>query len=248
MIVDLVAEDVHTVKWGYNLADLQRLSGMAVARCRFRSGDYHEKIDAAWMGIAEALCVVDRPEPADLLNAGMSAVAEYGAALRHHHGLDSTTGDHGPRFIRYWTPGAATPFDERLVESMTVWSIWPALTDRQRRAVLALAVHGDYDRAAVAEGLTLTGYMSRLDRARRAFRGHWFDDETPPRRTMDRRAPRPAMHCGNARITRSQLDEIRARYEAGETQMALAVEYGSTSSTVSKLLRGMTRPVQEVTA
>lgn len=229
----------------WTLADLSRLSRIAVARCRGWAGTYTDRYDEAWMGIAEALSSGCTDE-SDLINAGASAAAGWQDDHRRHHGVNNRgIDDWSPGFARYWTAAPATPFDERLTEHMALHQIWSTLTEVSCTAITALAVHGDYRKAAAAEGVAMGTYMSRVDRARSRVATAWLDGETPVRRRIDRRAPWAATYRGRPRITETQLAEIRTRYDAGESQTALAAEYGSTSSTISKLLRGTSRPAPD---
>jgi hypothetical protein len=47
---------------------------------------------------------------------------------------------------------------------------------------------------------------------------------------------------GTAKLTASAVDDIRARYSAGETQRPLAQEYGVSQSTVSLIVQGRRWP------
>jgi hypothetical protein len=48
----------------------------------------------------------------------------------------------------------------------------------------------------------------------------------------------PGEECWNHKLTLEQVEDIRARVTYGETQAALANEYGVAQTTVSKLVRG----------
>jgi DNA invertase Pin-like site-specific DNA recombinase len=66
----------------------------------------------------------------------------------------------------------------------------------------------------------------------------WEADDVPVRDEHPQvEACRPGQHGGRA-LTVEQAGEVRRRHAGGESQQALAAEYGVSSSTVSKIVRG----------
>jgi DNA-directed RNA polymerase specialized sigma24 family protein len=240
-------DDEHTIAWGYNLADIDLLARRSVARAYTKWGDRTDRYQAAWSAIAEHLCTADKaPDPKDLTATGWRAVNDTARADARHRGADIETGSLAAGYVRYWTSSGICPFEERLVDQAALWQILPALTPRQRQALTALAATEDYDLAASALGVSTNTLSSYLTDARRRFYALWHEGETPSSMwRLDKRRWRRTEQPG--RITASQLDDIRARYHAGETQPALAAEFGVARSTINRLLTGKSRPAPERT-
>lgn len=177
--------DVHDIRHGYNLADLDQLARAAV-RVGARTGvtSAAELYDSAWSAIAERLCTADEP-PArtDLIGAGMSAISDAVWAAERCHGWDRQAHDIRPSFATYWIDHAGpTPSPERAVIDRTaLWQIWASgpLTDGQRQALLALATYRDYQLAADSLGLPYKTFHQRVRYARQAFLTAWHEGETP---------------------------------------------------------------------
>ncbi|MFF5261292.1 hypothetical protein ACFY4C_20310 [Actinomadura viridis] len=176
--------DVHTIRHGYNLADLDRLARGSIWRAWMASMPFDERHAIAWSAIAEHLCDAEhRPEPGDLVRAAESAISRTIYDHWHHRGYDYNkgAGEMG-RFVAYWTGLGTTPdFGPGIVDRTALWQIWELLNDNHRRALLALATHGDYRAAADDLGLTYKAYTMLLVRARRAFFELWHEGETPSR-------------------------------------------------------------------
>lgn len=183
-------DDLHTLRFGYNMADLDRLTRLAAGRVF--GGDFFivDKYDLAWSAIAEALyAAADRPDPQDLVRTGQKAISAARMKDLGQHGL-STSGP-APRFAAYWTGLRATPSPEtRIVERTALWQILPHLTEVQRAAVHALAVHGSYTAAAGALGIRYGAFVNQIHLARRRFFSLWLEGETPVRARVDRRVGR----------------------------------------------------------
>lgn len=241
-----VVDDVHTIKWGYNLADLNKLARIAVSRARTKGGNYRWRYEQAWSAIAEHLCTAtQRPEPGDLIDTGWNAVVRAVAAEIHHYGYSP---DHGtntaPGFARYWAPTRTRSHESFVVERIALWQIWPRLTSREQQALTALAATGDMHTTAAATGKTVASASVRVTAARRHFLAWWHEGELPsaPWKTIQHAKPRPRMYRGRRRLTESEVSALRARYVAGETVTALAAEAGVGKSTLSALIRGTRRP------
>ncbi|MFD0902371.1 hypothetical protein [Actinomadura sediminis] len=181
----MTATDVHEIRHGYNLADLDRLAHAAIWRHWMTSIPLQDRRDLAWSAIAEHLCTAEtRPEPVDLIRAAEDAISRTRYDDWHHQGYDYNKQDGRAmgRFVAYWTGLGVTPdFGPAIIDRTALWQIWPHLNDNHRRALLALATHGDYHAAADALGLTYKAYTMLLVRARRAFFTLWHEGEAPSR-------------------------------------------------------------------
>lgn len=240
-------EHCHNIAYGYNLADLDRLARIALTRARGYSGYILDRYQAAWSGIAEALCIADEaPEPGDLITAGWQAVNDHA----HRNNLAWGLAGHDerrPAFVRYWTPTDPIPVEDRVVEAAALWEILPELTERQRRAITVLATTEDYALSAAAMGLSRSGYATTVKRAREAFLVLWHEGEQPSKIwRRDQRRGRTSSTW--RRITASELDTIRDQIAAGVPQRTIAAEYGVHISTISGLLRGSIRPAPDTCA
>lgn len=176
--------DVHDIRYGYNLADLDRLARASLWRSWMATIPFADRYQTAWSAIAEHLCAADtRPEPVDLIRAAEDAISQARYDDWHHQGFDYNRGDGTMgRFVAYWTGLGATPDPApRVIDHIALWQIWPQLTPNHRNALLALATHGDYQTAAGTLGLTYKAYTMLLVRARRAFFALWHEGETPSR-------------------------------------------------------------------
>lgn len=240
------SDDPHSIAWGYNLADLERLARISVSRSRSRAGNAQDRYEAAWSAIAEALCTASNaPNPTDLIAAGTDAAIEQAHKSMVFDGA-SREGGRRQRYVQYWAVpvGASAPVEERIVESMALWSILPLLSPRQWAAVKALAATEDYDLAAASLGYGRKSYSAVISRARSRFLSWWLEGETPPKRRKDQRRPSGNRGTQPGRITDVQLDQIRSRHHAGETQEAIAADYGVARSTITQLLSGVNRPAR----
>ncbi|MCW2899300.1 MAG: hypothetical protein JWO67_1565 [Streptosporangiaceae bacterium] len=245
-------QDVHTLRHGYNLADLDRLAKAACRRAKgIRSLEFHVRYETAWSGIAEALCSApEPPSPSELIAAGGKAINDEARAVVHHAGISEHTWQPMAGYERYWQyAGRPTPSPEvRVVEQLALWQIWYRLPEEHRSVFLALAAFGDPDAAAASLGMDYHRFTFLLSRARCAFLNCWHEGEKPSRLwRYTRRWRRDGLgHNGRPRITVSQLEEIRDRRAEGETISRIAADYGVQKSWLAKLLRGQTRPAPDL--
>ena len=176
--------DVHEIRHGYNLADLDQLARTSLWRRWATNLPYQDGYDIAWSAIAEHLYATnERPEPNELLAAARTALSEAVYAEWHHRGYDYNKRDGiMPRYAAYWTGGRATPDPgPAIVDRAALWQIWPHLTELQRKALLALATHEDYRLAAAAMGMSYGAFKQRVGQARRTFLALWHEGEAPSR-------------------------------------------------------------------
>lgn len=179
-------DDVHTLRHGYNLADLGVLARMAVGRVRASTIRGTDAYDLAWSAITETLYASENPvDPPDLITAGAQAIWRELAADMRHHGKKAGTGpgERGANFAAYWDyAGRHTASPETvIVEKTALWQIWPVLTDGDRKAFLALASTGDYGKAAAALGVSYSTFVAQVGRGRKRFYRLWHEGEEPSR-------------------------------------------------------------------
>ena len=182
-----VPADIHVLRHGYNLADIARLSRMSVAYCAWGARwDRRELLELAWSAIAEAVYAApesEPPQPRELIWAAQDCIGRHVRGVAHDHGYDkANAGEILARFGAYWMEATRIPGPEnRVTEHVALWQIWPALTDGQRSALLALAAAGTYQGAAEALGIAEKSLRNRVHAARRAFLELWHEHETPSR-------------------------------------------------------------------
>ncbi|MGW4796139.1 hypothetical protein ACWEPC_27335 [Nonomuraea sp. NPDC004297] len=197
--------NVHTIRHGYNIADLDQLAHAAVRRGA-RSGvvPASDLYQTAWSAIAEHLYTVDEPPRSfDLIGAGMQAISDAIWAGERCHGWDRARRNIRPSFATFWL-GAGTPSpspEGRVIDRTALWQIWPELTEAQREALLALASLGDYQTAATSLGLSYKAFHWRIRSAREAFLSLWHEHEAPSRVwSADRRRWRDGRRVGGRRL------------------------------------------------
>lgn len=211
--------DVHELRWGYNLADVERLAHYATRRVWGAAVDPRDRYELAWSAIAEHLYTVsDRPDPSDLITVAQNAIARHAETELHHRGVQQRTFKPAPRHAIYWHEmirPAVSP-EGRTVEQMALYQIWPHLTVGERAAVHALAVHGTHQAAADALGISYPAFAARLGQARRRFLGLWHEGEEPSRlwRTDQRASRRDGGQSGHGLAMRSIRRRARGRAAA----------------------------------
>jgi hypothetical protein len=203
--------DVHTLRFGYNLADVDRLARASVWRVWGIGLDYLDRYELAWSAVAECLYAApgdSPPSPGDLISAGQDAIAAHADAEQRHRGYDRETGAGMPRWAAYWHGQRPVREPEAgLVERMALWQVWPALTPAQRSAFLAVAACGTYDGAAASLGIARKTLANHLQAGRRRFLALWHEHEQPPRSWgSDRRVHR----AGGPQVTASARKTAKA--------------------------------------
>lgn len=183
---------MNDIRFGYSMRDIDEMARSACVADRSMASDMHTRFDVAWSAIAEHLCAADQvPELADLVRVGWQAIYSEVRAMRHTFGQvrDDPNAEvaSGTRFVQYWHMPPVHA-DEGLVERLAAQQILDTLGDVYREAVVALAVHDDYGRAADALGLKYSTLTMRISVARKEFRHLWFAPEPAPSITgTDRR-------------------------------------------------------------
>lgn len=179
----LVAE-IAELRWGYTMADLERLTWTAVRR-RTTSLvlDLEDRYETAWHGIVVAL--YDSHEPPtrwDLIHAGMREVDHAADEQLREHGKDMRRSRPLTGYVKYWLPikhGQTDGFSDHLVEVMALPAALSVLTAAQYEAITALAAHDNDGLAAAASlGLTRVAFAQRLSTGRKRVKEVWFEGET----------------------------------------------------------------------
>jgi DNA-directed RNA polymerase specialized sigma subunit len=68
------------------------------------------------------------------------------------------------------------------------------------------------------------------------FLGNYSDNQKDAYEKKQRKQPKGELHA-NAKLSKKQIINIRNRYEKGETQTALAKEFGVSQRTISLIVR-----------
>jgi hypothetical protein len=180
--------DIHELRHGYNLADLERLAALAVGAAFARAMDYRDRYDAAWFAIVEALYVAkERPEPWSLKQVGSRAVNRLAQDHGRMWGFDRGNPDGGYEsmrgFLKYWELDrrACSSHEGSVVDRVALWQIWPTLSATHRSVLLAMAAHRDQATAASGLGKSYATIGSHLCDARRKFFALWHEGEKPSR-------------------------------------------------------------------
>lgn len=236
---------------GYTIADLDHLTHTVLRLDRWHTAGYQDdRFDAVWHALAEHLCTTPTaPTRREMITVGIRASDSHVNTEMHHHGRTYTSDGTAemPGFARFWFAAHAPSPEHRIVERSAAAQIWPLLTPRQQEALHALACHGDYQMAAVAIGASYKTFTSLIQGARRRFYRWWHEGETPPTRPWrkDKRTSPPVDTKGKPRLTVSQVEALRARYEGGERLRKVAADAGVPVSTLSALLRGTRTPAPD---
>lgn len=179
------------LRHGYTLRDLYQMTHAAVIADRSLALDYRTRTDIAWSAIAAALCEAEQPPHRQtLIQVGWKAIyAEVKAMYRGRGHLDDLTEKgYRPRFVMYWGSQTVPSHEDAIVERLAMYQALSRLTPTYRDAVVALAVHDNYQSAAAAMGLKQGAFNFRIAEARRRLHTLWLEHETPRKvRRVDRR-------------------------------------------------------------
>lgn len=211
--------DEDEIRDGWTVSDVEQLAAVA-ARTHYASTLHvADRQETASYAICTAILEATAPlTDRELLGVGRDAISRATADEYHHHGRAARDLSHAaPSFVRYWygTGGAASPWEDDLIEGIAVGQITGILAARYVRDLQALADHGTYAAAARALGTTDATFRVRIGQARAAFRAWWFEHEDPPGMWgSDRRAgsprSRPVTHTIRARARdRARNDAIQ---------------------------------------
>lgn len=180
------------VRHGFTMHDLDIMAKQACRADRSLASDADTRYNAAWSAIALALCEAqDAPERHDLVTVGWQAIYREVKEMRGVFGFKDRDGTtevaSAPRYVQYWYSRPERT-DDIIAERVAVHQIMATIPELYRNAVVALAVHDDYQVAADSLGLKYGTFGARVNVARKQFRAHWFAPETaPPAKGTDRR-------------------------------------------------------------
>lgn len=214
--------DVHEIRHGYNLADLDRIALYATRISPwYRGMDVVTRYEAAYDAILDVLLAASEPPTErDLRVAGRTAADHW---VRSHLAQRGWTREHGhgtaPGFCRYWWQRDRPSFDERIVDELARQQIWPTLTKTQQRALSVLAATGDYTLTAEVLGKSYDTTKQHISQGRKAFRALWHEGEVPSGMVgNDRRAGRKGDGgaADGLHGTRALADRARRQSRAAE--------------------------------
>jgi len=117
----------------------------------------------------------------EMTQVAFRATAGEAVKAKSMHGM-TMRGEPAPRFAAYWTgtPRTASPFEERILERISVWQVWELLDERSRDILIAyIGAETPAGRARLA-GYTSGSWNTVLGRARQRARELWFWPETDP--------------------------------------------------------------------
>jgi hypothetical protein len=245
-----------TVLHGYTVNHLNRITHIAVRRGFWHaSGTIAEQLETAWGAIVEHLCSVDTaPSTVELLQVAHVAIAQSVRDELHHHGyVEKNLGagrESMPAYQRYWHNGPTPSPETRVVERASLDQIWPTLRPSEREALAALAATGDYALAAKACGRTQGTFNVLVNTGRARFLQAWHEGEKPskvwrPTRVHSRSG---GASSGHRRLTVSQVEELRARWQDGATIRSLAKQAGVSECTLGALFHGKYRAAPDTIA
>lgn len=191
---------------GYTLRHVEKLARAGMMRFNVGSGgtSHKDRYEAAWSGVVEALYAAEEPpEPNDLIAAGWAAVKNEWHQELQSKGLMASNGTYRPQpgvqFTKYWDQHMTTHFpEERIVERLAAVQVLPLLTEEQREAVAAIAVHPTHKTAATALGIGTTTLTNRLRAAREVFIRWWHEGEDPP--NYNRRTAATDERCASGHL------------------------------------------------
>jgi hypothetical protein len=174
---------------GYRLADLERLTRQAVFHAHWTTrSNTAERYDVARYSIISRLydATQEPPSERELTTIGKRAVCQHVDDEYQVHGVNPKEWRDGVtmrRFLAFWLDliQHSGSHETHVIEILAVRQIWPRLTLRNRRVLLALAVHGDYESAAKAVGMTRKTFIDKLSEARKQFLRYWHEGEQPSR-------------------------------------------------------------------
>lgn len=125
-----------------------------------------------------------------------------------------------PRFLMFWGSGVTPSHEDRVVERIATHQVLDLLNGPYRDAVLALAAHEDYMRAAEALGINYGAFVARIGVARKRVDAAWYGGETPPRRKTDRRVESHSKqldtHCSQGHEWTPENTRTRQRIVRGK--------------------------------
>jgi len=177
-----------------DLRTIDRLAGVCAKRSFSRTLPLPERHDAARGAIVLALAeAAGTLTVSDLIAAGTQGIDAETTQWRRDNGLSAPLG-----WATYWLePQTSRTPDGEVPPRLALREVFEALPDRHQESLLVLAVHGDPQAAAAHLGVSYSTMQQRIRVARIAALALWFDWESSPRPSFDRRSSKPlAETCG----------------------------------------------------
>ena len=168
-----------------DLRAIDRLAGVCAKRSFSRTLPLPERHEAARGAIVLALAeAADTLTVSDIIAAGTRGIDAETAQWRRDNGMSAPVG-----WATYWLdlPVPRTP-DGEVPPRLALREVFDALPERHQESLLVLAVHGDPQAAARHLGISYSTMQHRIRAARTAALALWFDWESSPRPTFDRRS------------------------------------------------------------
>lgn len=216
-----MGDDAH-VAHGFSLRDLDRMTHAAAIADRSRALDYADKMAIAWSAIAEALvAAAEPPDRQALVRVGWQAIYRTVRDDYRSHGRNDD-GEVMPRFAMFWfSPVTHDSPENWIVEAVAVGQVLDTLTPIYRDAMVALAVHDDYLRAARSLGIEYKAFVARIGVARKRLLTLWHEGEAPHRvyyadRRVESHSVTLATHCQNNHEWTPENTYIRHRMLRGK--------------------------------
>jgi hypothetical protein len=184
----LDASDEH-IRHDYCFRDVRRLAGYAAHRSYWqRVMTAQDRFDLTVSAIAEmVLTTENRPGEKDLVTVGVQAINHSVQAQMRHQGTSYHKAvdvePNMPNFWVYWWPQVTytAGHENGIVETIAMFQILPQLKPLHRDVILALAIHGTYDKAAASLGKTHRTFIAYLSAARKELLRLWHEAEQPSR-------------------------------------------------------------------
>lgn len=176
------------IRYGFTLADLQRIATAATRNTRSMFGDFAERYAEAYGAMVEHLYA--SPEPLaehDLYWAAQDSLRIQAGKDRSHRGIvryeGGGTSEPGaaPHFAIFWDAHRYEPsHEDRVVDRIALYQVLPTLTPQQRQVIGALAAFDDHEPARQALGdMAPASYRQALSKGRTRFFAYWHEGETP---------------------------------------------------------------------
>lgn len=159
------------LRFGYTFRDLDELVRILVTMDVWHlAWSGFERYEIAFSAMAVALyCAEEHPEQNDLFTAARKEITRKAQEDREPAGLPDNSGyETQVSFYRYWWEPCRHSLspEDVAVDAMALRQIFPVLKPGYRRVLLALATHGEHQKAAGALGISRPACNGNLSEAR----------------------------------------------------------------------------------